>query len=113
MIVDVGGVIFDNLLFLFVIGVVVGFVKDNNGVVVFVGVIGYLIEIVIMKDIDFKLNMGVLFGIIVGVVVGLLYNCYKDIKLLDYFVFFGGKWFVLIIIGLVCVILGIVFGYVW
>lgn len=66
-----------------------------------------------MKDIDPKLNMGVLSGIIAGVVAGLLYNRYKDIKLPDYLAFFGGKRFVPIITGLACVVLGIVFGYVW
>ncbi|OXJ00471.1 MULTISPECIES: N-acetylglucosamine-specific PTS transporter subunit IIBC [Burkholderia] len=113
MIADAGGAIFDNLPLLFAIGVAVGFAKDNNGVAALAGAIGYLIETAIMKDIDPKLNMGVLSGIIAGVVAGLLYNRYKDIKLPDYLAFFGGKRFVPIITGLVCVILGIAFGYVW
>ncbi|AOK30656.1 MULTISPECIES: N-acetylglucosamine-specific PTS transporter subunit IIBC [Burkholderia] len=113
MIADAGGAIFDNLPLLFAIGVAVGFAKDNNGVAALAGVIGYLIEVAVMKDIDPKLNMGVLSGIIAGVVAGLLYNRYKDIKLPDYLAFFGGKRFVPIITGLVCVVLGIVFGYVW
>ncbi|WP_217590802.1 N-acetylglucosamine-specific PTS transporter subunit IIBC [Burkholderia sp. GbtcB21] len=113
MIADAGGAIFDNLPLLFAIGVAVGFAKDNNGVAALAGAIGYLIETAIMKDIDPKLNMGVLSGIIAGVVAGLLYNRFKDIKLPDYLAFFGGKRFVPIITGLVCVILGIVFGYVW
>ena len=113
MIADAGGAIFENLPLLFAIGVAVGFAKDNNGVAALAGAIGYLIETAIMKDIDPKLNMGVLSGIIAGVVAGLLYNRYKDIKLPDYLAFFGGKRFVPIITGLVCVVLGIVFGYVW
>ncbi|WDD95388.1 N-acetylglucosamine-specific PTS transporter subunit IIBC [Burkholderia sp. FERM BP-3421] len=113
MIADAGGAIFDNLPLLFAIGVAVGFAKDNNGVAALAGAIGYLIEVAIMKDIDPKLNMGVLSGIIAGVTAGLLYNRYKDIKLPDYLAFFGGKRFVPIITGLVCVVLGIVFGYVW
>ncbi|KWZ44223.1 PTS N-acetyl-D-glucosamine transporter [Burkholderia savannae] len=113
MIADAGGAIFDNLPLLFAIGVAVGFAKDNNGVAALAGAIGYLIEVAIMKDIDPKLNMGVLSGIIAGVVAGLLYNRYKDIKLPDYLAFFGGKRFVPIITGLACVVLGIVFGYVW
>ncbi|KWD80104.1 N-acetylglucosamine-specific PTS transporter subunit IIBC [Burkholderia ubonensis] len=113
MIADAGGAIFDNLPLLFAIGVAVGFAKDNNGVAALAGAIGYLIETAIMKDIDPKLNMGVLSGIIAGVVAGLLYNRYKDIKLPDYLAFFGGKRFVPIITGLACVVLGIVFGYVW
>ena len=86
MIADAGGAIFDNLPLLFAIGVAVGFAKDNNGVAALAGAIGYLIETAIMKDIDPKLNMGVLSGIIAGVVAGLLYNRYKDIKLPDYLV---------------------------
>ena len=113
MIADAGGAIFDNLPLLFAIGVAVGFAKDNNGVAGLAGAIGYLIEIAVMKDINDKLNMGVLSGIVAGIVAGLLYNKYKDIKLPDYLAFFGGKRFVPIVTGVVCLVLGIVFGYVW
>ncbi|WP_144144187.1 N-acetylglucosamine-specific PTS transporter subunit IIBC [Paraburkholderia sp. BCC1884] len=113
MIADAGGAIFDNLPLLFAIGVAVGFAKDNNGVAGLAGAIGYLVEIAVMKDINDKLNMGVLSGIIAGVVAGLLYNKYKDIKLPDYLAFFGGKRFVPIVTGVVCLVLGIAFGYVW
>jgi PTS system N-acetylglucosamine-specific IIC component len=113
MIADAGGAIFDNLPLLFAIGVAVGFAKDNNGVAALAGAIGYLIEVAVMKDINDKLNMGVLSGIIAGIVAGLLYNRYKDIKLPDYLAFFGGKRFVPIITGVVCLVLGIAFGYAW
>src|SRR5471032_191671 len=113
MIADAGGAIFDNLPLLFAIGVAVGFAKDNNGVAGLAGAIGYLVQIAVMKDINDKLNMGVLSGIVAGIVAGLLYNKYKDIKLPDYLAFFGGKRFVPIVTGVVCLILGIVFGYVW
>ncbi|PMS36433.1 PTS system N-acetylglucosamine-specific IIB component (Glc family) /PTS system N-acetylglucosamine-specific IIC component (Glc family) [Trinickia symbiotica] len=113
LIADAGGTIFDNLPLLFAIGVAVGFAKDNNGVAALAGGIGYLIEIAVMKDINDKLNMGVLSGIIAGIVAGMLYNRYKDIKLPDYLAFFGGKRFVPIVTGLACVVLGVVFGYVW
>ncbi|CAG4895407.1 N-acetylglucosamine-specific PTS transporter subunit IIBC [Paraburkholderia gardini] len=113
MIADAGGAIFDNLPLLFAIGVAVGFAKDNNGVAALAGAIGYLIEIAVMKDINDKLNMGVLSGIVAGIVAGLLYNRYKDIKLPDYLAFFGGKRFVPIVTGVVCLVIGIAFGYVW
>ncbi|MGF6983292.1 PTS system N-acetylglucosamine-specific IIC component [Paraburkholderia atlantica] len=113
MIADAGGAIFDNLPLLFAIGVAVGFAKDNNGVAGLAGAIGYLVQIAVMKDINDKLNMGVLSGIIAGIVAGLLYNRYKDIKLPDYLAFFGGKRFVPIVTGVVCVVLGIIFGHVW
>jgi len=113
MIADAGGAIFDNLPLLFAIGVAVGFAKDNNGVAALAGAIGYLVQIAVMKDINDKLNMGVLSGIVAGIVAGLLYNRYKDIKLPDYLAFFGGKRFVPIVTGVVCLVIGIVFGYVW
>lgn len=113
MIADAGGTVFENLPLLFAIGVAVGFAKDNNGVAALAGAIGYLIETAVMKDIDPKLNMGVLSGIIAGVTAGLMYNRFKDIRLPDYLAFFGGKRFVPIITGLVCVLLGILFGYIW
>ena len=113
MIADAGGAIFDNLPLLFAIGVAVGFAKDNNGVAALAGAIGYLVETVVMKDINDKLNMGVLSGIIAGIVAGMLYNKYKDIKLPDYLAFFGGKRFVPIVTGVTCLVIGIVLGYVW
>jgi PTS system N-acetylglucosamine-specific IIC component len=113
MIADAGGAIFDNLPLLFAIGVAVGFAKDNNGVAALAGAIGYLVEVAVMKDINDKLNMGVLSGIVAGIVAGMLYNRYKDIKLPDYLAFFGGKRFVPIVTGVACLVLGVVFGYAW
>jgi PTS system N-acetylglucosamine-specific IIC component len=113
MIADAGGAIFDNLPLLFAIGIAVGFAKDNNGVAALAGAIGYLVEIAVMKDINDKLNMGVLSGIVAGIVAGMLYNKYKDIKLPEYLAFFGGKRFVPIATGVTCLAIGIVLGYVW
>ncbi|WP_250525334.1 N-acetylglucosamine-specific PTS transporter subunit IIBC [Caballeronia sp. GAWG2-1] len=113
MIADAGDAIFTNLPLLFAIGVAVGFAKDNNGTAGLAGAIGYLIEIAVMKDINDKLNMGVLSGIVAGVVAGYLYNRYKDIKLPEYLAFFGGKRFVPIVTGVACLALGIIFGYIW
>jgi N-acetylglucosamine PTS system EIICBA or EIICB component len=113
MIADAGDTIFSNLPLLFAIGVAVGFAKDNNGTAGLAGAIGYLIEVAVMKDINDKLNMGVLSGIVAGMVAGYLYNRYKDIKLPEYLAFFGGKRFVPIVTGVACLVLGIVFGYIW
>jgi len=113
IIADAGGAIFDNLPLLFAIGIAVGFAKDNNGVAALAGALGYLVEIAVMKDINDKLNMGVLSGVVAGVVAGMLYNRFKDIKLPEFLAFFGGKRFVPIVTGLACLVLGIVFGYAW
>ncbi|WP_321840857.1 N-acetylglucosamine-specific PTS transporter subunit IIBC [Paraburkholderia bannensis] len=113
IIADAGGAIFDNLPLLFAIGIAVGFAKDNNGVAALAGALGYLVEIAVMKDINDKLNMGVLSGVVAGVVAGMLYNRFKDIKLPEFLAFFGGKRFVPIITGVVCLVLGVIFGYAW
>ncbi len=49
-------------------------------------------------------------GILIGIVAATLYNRYKDIKLLEYLAFFGGKRFVPIATGLSAVALGVVLG---
>ncbi len=113
MIADAGDAIFSNLPLLFAIGVAVGFAKDNNGTAGLAGAIGYLIETAVMKDINDKLNMGVLSGIIAGMLAGYMYNRFKDIKLPEYLAFFGGKRFVPIVTGVTCLFIGIVLGFVW
>ena len=112
-IAEAGGAIFSNLALIFAIGVAVGFAKENNGAAGLAGGIGYLILTAVLKSINEKIDMGVLAGILCGVVAGNLYNRFKDIKLPEYLAFFGGKRFVPIITGLVCVVLGLVCGYAW
>jgi PTS system N-acetylglucosamine-specific IIC component len=113
LIANAGDAIFSNLALLFAIGVAVGFAKDNNGTAGLAGAIGYLVQVAVLKSIDPKLDMGVLGGIIDGIVAGMLYNRYKDIKLPSYLAFFGGRRFVPIVTGFSCLILGVVFGFVW
>ena len=112
-IAEAGGAIFSNLALIFSIGVAVGFAKENNGAAGLAGGIGYLILTAVLKSINEKIDMGVLAGILCGIVAGNLYNRFKDIKLPEYLAFFGGKRFVPIITGLVCVVLGLVCGYTW
>ena len=112
-IADAGGAVFTNLPLIFAIGVAVGFAKENHGAAGLAGGIGYLILTAVLKSINDKLDMGVLAGILCGIVAGNLYNRFKDIKMPEYLAFFGGKRFVPIITGLVCVVLGLLCGYIW
>jgi N-acetylglucosamine PTS system EIICBA or EIICB component len=112
-IAQAGDAIFTNLALVFAIGVAVGFAKENHGAAGLAGAIGYLILTAVLKSINDKLDMGVLAGILCGVVAGNLYNRFKDIKLPEYLAFFGGKRFVPIITGLVCLVLGLIFGFIW
>jgi N-acetylglucosamine PTS system EIICBA or EIICB component len=110
---DAGGAVFTNLPLIFALGVAVGFAKENHGAAALAGGIGYLILTAVLKSINDKLDMGVLAGILCGIVAGNLYNRFKDIKMPEYLAFFGGKRFVPIITGLVCVVLGLLCGYIW
>jgi PTS system N-acetylglucosamine-specific IIC component len=113
LIAQAGDAIFSNLALLFAVGVAVGFARENAGVAGLAGVVGYLVMIAVAKTIDDKVNPGVLAGILSGVTAGALYNRYWNIRLPEYLAFFGGKRFVPIVTGVVCLVLGIAIGLVW
>ena len=108
-----GKVLFDSLPLLFAIGVAVGFASENHGVAALAAAVGYLILTASLHSMNPAVNMGVLSGIISGLVAGALYNRTKDIRLPSYLSFFGGKRFVAIATGVVCLGLGVGFGVVW
>lgn len=108
-----GGVIFDNLAAIFAVGIALGLAKDNAGAAGLAALVGYYIFNIGTTTINEDINMGVLAGIIVGVVAGALYNRFYQIKLPDYLQFFGGKRFVPIVTGAVCLLLAVVFGVIW
>lgn len=108
-----GDAIFANLAILFAIGVAVGLSKDNAGSAGLAGAVGYFVITSGAKAINPDINMGVLAGIIAGVVAGNLYNKYYNIKLPDWLGFFGGKRFVPIVTSFACIILALIFGFIW
>lgn len=60
-----------------------------------------------------KVNMGVLAGIVAGLVGGMAYNRWSETKLPAFLSFFGGRRFVPIASGFICLLLAALFGYVW
>ena len=112
-IAEAGNAVFSNLPIIFSLGVAIGFAKENHGAAALAAFIGYVIMTSALKVLDPAINMGVLGGIIVGVTAGLLYNKYSQIKLPSYLAFFGGRRFVPIVTGATCLLLAIVFYYVW
>lgn len=108
-----GGVVFDNLAAIFAVGIALGLAKDNAGAAGLAALVGYYILNIGTTTLNEDINMGVLAGIIVGVTAGLLYNRFYQIKLPDYLQFFGGRRFVPIITGAVCLLLAVVFGVIW
>ncbi|SHD77300.1 N-acetylglucosamine-specific PTS transporter subunit IIBC [Schnuerera ultunensis] len=108
-----GDAILGNLPIIFAIGVAVGLAFDNGGAAGLAGAAGYFVLTAGANVINETINMGVLGGIIAGIVAGNLYNRYHDIKLPDWLGFFGGKRFVPIVTGFICIILALIFGYIW
>lgn len=108
-----GQAVFSALPLLFAIGVAVGLARENHGVAGLAGTIGYLVLTAVMKQINADLDMGVLAGILCGSVAGVAYNRCSDIKLPEYLAFFGGKRFVPIVTGVVCLVLALILGHVW
>ena len=110
---DAGSAIFNNLPFLFALGVAIGFAKDNNGAAALASAVGFLIMTSILNNINKSIDTGVLGGILIGLIAAALYNRFKDIKLPEFLAFFGGKRFVPIITGITAVFIGIILGFIW
>ena len=108
-----GDSILGNLPLIFAIGVAVGLAFDNGGAAGLAGAVGYFVLNTGASVINDTINMGVLGGIIAGVVAGNLYNRYHDIQLPDWLGFFGGRRFVPIVTGFICIILALIFGFIW
>jgi PTS system N-acetylglucosamine-specific IIC component len=107
-----GGVIFENLPLLFAVGIAVG-LTEGAGVAGLAAVVGHFVLIGVLSEMNKNINMGVFSGLIVGLLVFPLYTKYKDIRLPDYLQFFGGRRFIPLITAFSCLILGIIFGYIW
>lgn len=108
-----GGAVFNNLPVIFSIGVAIGFAKENHGAAALAAFIGYVIMTSALTALDPSINMGVLGGILTGVTAGLLYNKYKSVQLPSYLAFFGGRRFVPIVTGAVCLVLAGLAYFIW
>lgn len=116
-----GNAVFNNLPLIFGVGIAIGLTGDA-GAAALAGLIGFLVFTGAFNILIPQLNgapdtahytMGVLSGIVTGITAALLYRRFYDIRLPDYLAFFGGKRFVPIITALACLILGVIFGWIW
>lgn len=115
-------IIVEYLPLLFAVGVAIGF-TDNDGMAAFAAVAGHVVLVAVMKAInpgitlesgEFQPNeMSVLGGIIVGAYTAALYWRFRNIRFPEFLGFFSGKRFVPIIVSLVSLVMGVVFGYLW
>lgn len=108
-----GGAVFNNLPVIFSVGVAIGFADENHGAAALAAFIGYVIMTSALQTLDPSINMGVLGGILTGVTAGLLYNKYKAVQLPSYLAFFGGRRFVPIVTGIVCLLWAGLAYFIW
>jgi len=108
-----GNAVFANLPLIFAIGVAIGFAKENHGAAALAAFIGYMILTAALKTLDDTVDMGVMGGIIAGVIAGLLYNRFHAVKLPPYLAFFGGRRFVPIVTGGVCLLVAGLAYFIW
>lgn len=120
---NAGNAIFANLPMIFAIGIAIG-LTGGEGAAALAGLVGFLVfafsftTIYAPSQIANPLtvihgSMDVLSGILIGLVAAALYRRFYDIRLPDYLGFFGGRRFVPILMALVALVLGVIFGYIW
>ncbi len=110
---DAGGAVFNNLPVIFAIGVAIGFAHENHGAAALAAFMGYIILTAALKALDKTIDMGVLGGIMAGALAGFLYNHYRAVKLPPYLAFFGGRRFVPIVTGGVCLVVAGLAYFIW
>lgn len=120
---NAGNAIFASLPMIFAIGIAIG-LTGGEGAAALAALVGFLVFAFTFTTIyapatkldPFTVVHGsidVLSGIMIGLVSAGLYRRFYDIRLPDYLAFFGGKRFVPILMALVALILGVIFGYIW
>ncbi len=120
---NAGNAIFANLPMIFAIGIAIG-LAGGEGAAALASLVGFLVfaytftTIYAPTKIDNPFtvvhgSIDVLSGILIGLVAAALYRRFHDIRLPDYLAFFGGRRFVPILMALVALVLGVVFGYIW
>ncbi|MCY9664139.1 PTS transporter subunit EIIC [Paenibacillus alginolyticus] len=113
-----GSAIFDNLPFIFAIGIAIG-LTSGDGIAALAAAVGYLVFDNVLKhfqvgtDSAERLDMGVLGGMLVGMLSAAFFNRFQHTRLPKALGFFGGKRFVPLITSLVMVFLGVLMGFIW
>ncbi|UJF18504.1 PTS transporter subunit EIIC [Vibrio sp. SS-MA-C1-2] len=131
LMLNAGGVIFDNLPLLFAIGAAVG-LSGESGIAALSAAVSMLIVNTTVSSLMGitpemaaeggryalvlgipTLQMGVFGGLICGILAAVCYNKYHNIKLPEFLGFFAGKRFVPIVTALSSFVLGLILPYIW
>ncbi len=107
-----GAAVFDNLPLLFAVGVAIGFTSEA-GISGLSSLVGYLVFSATLKQVNDKIDMGVLGGILVGLVAAYLYEKFHTLRLPPFLAFFGGRRFPPLITAVSCLVLGLICAFVW
>lgn len=128
--VKAGGAIIDNMSWLFVIGVSVGMSDDNHGASCLAGIVSYLmvttllsvsvISVIIpwgetnaLLNAAFSKIQNPFIAIVTGILGAFCYNKYKNTSLPQYFSFFSGRRFVIIITAVFSLLATLILAVVW
>ena len=131
LMMNAGGVIFDNLPLLFAIGSAVGLASESGIAALSAAVSVFVTNITISTGLSItpekasqggqyamvvgipSLQMGVFGGLICGILAAWCYNRFHTMQLPEFLGFFSGKRFVAIATAFMSFILGLLLPYVW
>ncbi|BDH45116.1 PTS sugar transporter [Salmonella enterica subsp. enterica serovar Choleraesuis] len=131
LMMNAGGVIFDNLPLLFAIGSAVGLTSESGIAALSAAVSVFVTNITISTVLHItpemataggkyamivgipSLQMGVFGGLICGILAAWCYNRFHTLQLPEWLGFFSGKRFVAIATALLSFVLGLVLPYIW
>ncbi|MGR5148182.1 PTS transporter subunit EIIC [Photobacterium alginatilyticum] len=130
LMLNAGGILFDNLPVLFAVGAAVGLAKES-GIAALAALVAMLVmNVTISTNLDITpemtsegayamvlgiptLQMNVFGGIICGILASSMYNRFHDIQLPPFLGFFAGKRFVPIATALSAFVLGLILPSFW
>ncbi|HAZ53720.1 MAG TPA: PTS N-acetylglucosamine transporter subunit IICB [Franconibacter helveticus] len=131
LMMNAGGVIFDNLPVLFAIGSAVGLAAESGIAALSAAVSVLIVNVTIGTMLGITpemaanggkyamvigiptLQMGVFGGLICGILAAWCYNRFHTLQLPEFLGFFSGKRFVAIVTALLSFLLGLVLPYIW
>lgn len=109
-----GNAVFNNLDYLFAIGVVIGFTNaKDRGIPALTAFLALATLKAGLHIMDASIDMGIFGGILSGLVAAWSYNHFKEQKLPMVFSYFAGEKFPLTVVMLLQTVMSFLLGYIW